>query len=407
MTRSRRSAAEWELAALKVIPGGASTLAKMPDNVPASARPSFAESCDGARFTDVDGREWLDFDLAVGSVVWGHGRREISEAIGHVCARLPSAPVRTTLEVEAAEALLQRLSAYEQVRFFKTGADTVSAAVRLARAATRRDLICAAGYHGWHDWCAYHHYGERGLGIPEPVGELTLKPPATTVNAVLKLLADRHDELAAVVVRPDEWSRAELLSMKQECQARGVVFVFDEITAHFKCGRLGAAGWRDVWPDLLCISKGLANGSPLAAMLGPRHLMQRCLETRISTTYAGEPIALAAMIACETLLEAVPSWPSWSEHLAGVRDMLAGRVLALGLQDDLQIDSRPGYFWIGSSGRPFRDDPFRLHVVKELGAQGLFTRGWFHGSDAHSSADFSVLGRSLDDALISWRIAIP
>lgn len=385
------------------VAGGCSTIGKLPLRAPGRATPNRARTARGSTFIDESNVTWLDFDMALGSVVWGHGRREFADAISTAYRTCGAPSVPSLLERKAALALLRRLPQFEQLRFFKTGADACSASVRIARAATRRPLIAIDGYHGWHDWSVARAYSDdpRTLGVLPSVKRNVLKLNPQAPAAALSTLRAAAGDLAGVIVRPEAWSRSTLARFRAICRSQRAILIFDEVTSHFKYGKTGRAGALGLWPDMLCISKGLANGLPLAATLGSEALMRYAVVARISSTYASESTALAALIVGDALLGDARQWPSWREALA---DVIAAVRRAIRRQKltGIEIVGHPGFFSLERAGIPFRTDPFRQHLVACLADDLLFTRGWFHGSDQHTEADWRRLRRGLESALASW-----
>jgi glutamate-1-semialdehyde 2,1-aminomutase len=210
------------------------------------------------------------------------------------------------------------------------------------------------------------------------------------------------DRLAAIIIRPEAWSPQAIGEFSGLCRQTGMILIFDEVTSHFKYGRHGAAGKLGIWPDLLCISKGLANGLPLSALLGSEALMRHANSARISTTYASECTALAALMVGEHLMSQSPSWPVWQREMGLVVQGIQRQIYALDISSELEIVQHPGFFSIQSKGKPFRDDPFRYYLVGHLADHGIFTRGWFHGSDNHTPADWQRLQWALSDSLSRW-----
>jgi len=197
-------------------------------------------------------------------------------------------------EEELAEALAERIPWLERIRFLKTGAEAVAAAVRLARVATGRDAILGCGYHGWLDWC-------QGAteGVPAATRALFGELPFNDVAASRELIRERGSSLAAVVIEPvivSEPSREWLQMLRVETQRVGAVLIFDEIKTAFRLAIGGAVERYNVEPkpDLVVFGKALANGFPLAAVGGRADLMSGTSRTWISSTLATEGVALAA-----------------------------------------------------------------------------------------------------------------
>src|SRR5947199_10700629 len=199
--------------------------------------------------------------------------------------------LRLLVEEELANALAMRIPWLESVRFLKTGAEAVAAAVRLARVATGRERVLGCGYHGWLDW------SQGGEGVPATTRALYAEIPFNDVEGTQALIRDAGDRLAVVIVEPVvvvEPAREWLDVLRQETTGMGAVLVFDEIKTAFRLAIGGAAERYGVRPDLTVLGKALANGFPLAAVGGRADVMSGVARTWISSTLATESVALAA-----------------------------------------------------------------------------------------------------------------
>jgi len=278
------------------VPGFTSTGSKRPDALfgpdPGPDAPAQMVRASGCRVWDRSGREYLDYVMALGAVALGYGHPDVNRAAQEAIAAGVVGPLPPVAEEELAEALAARIPWLERVRFLKTGAEAVAAAVRLARVATGRDHVLGCGYHGWLDWC------QGGAeGIPAAVRSLFAELPFNDVAAAREMIRERGRELAAVVVEPlvvTEPSREWLQVLREETERVGAVLVFDEIKTAFRLAVGGAAERYDVRPDLVVLGKALANGFPLAAVGGRADVMEGATRTWISSTLATEGVALAA-----------------------------------------------------------------------------------------------------------------
>jgi glutamate-1-semialdehyde 2,1-aminomutase len=376
-------------------------LAKSPDRLSPPTTPSFAVSASGAFFTDNEGREWLDCDMGLGAVMWGHCRPEID---GPVIAQVQKGQlfsVPPEIEMIAAELILQRLQRFDWLRFVKTGADAVSGAVRLARALTGRKYVVCGSYHGWHDWSAFHHYGSGGkLGIPDDIGQLTLHlSKERWENAVPYMRA----EVAAFVVCPEHWPADELSMLAKSCEKNGSLLIFDEVKSGLRFGPQGVWATRGIIPDLLCLSKGLANGYPLGALIGHAPSKTTAHSIKLSGTYFTDCTSLAAAIACERMLATRPIWPSWHASTRLLLDCAtaattsarhASRRLSVS-GDDISIrihslDAKPG------------NDPFRLAFIEGMARHGILSTGFITLSDAHTDAHVTRIEAAVLETIDDW-----
>ena len=278
------------------VPGFTSTGSKRPDALfgpdPGPDAPAQLVRASGCRAWDRAGREYVDYIMALGAVALGYGHPAVNRAAEDAIAAGVVGPLAPVAEEELAEALAARIPWLERVRFLKTGAEAVAAAVRLARVATGRDHVLGCGYHGWLDWC------QGGAeGIPAAVRGLFAELPFNDVAAAREMIRERGRQLAAVVVEPvvvTEPSREWLETLRTETARLGAVLVFDEIKTAFRLAIGGAAERYGVRPDLIVLGKALANGFPLAAVGGGLDLMAGATRTWISSTLATESVALAA-----------------------------------------------------------------------------------------------------------------
>ncbi|MBF4635790.1 aminotransferase class III-fold pyridoxal phosphate-dependent enzyme [Agreia pratensis] len=388
----------------QVIPGGNSTLAKSTDRLARGHSPLAARTANGAYFTDLDDNRWLDCEMAMGTAMWGHSRSEINQAVIEQLLRGHAFSTPNERETELAELLLRRFPTFDQARFTKSGAEAVTAAVRVARAATGKKMILATAYHGWLDWSAYGYYDKqtRALGITDHTAADVLYNNGT-VEAVLAVIKRANSDLAAVVICPALWIADELNAIRSATQKAGCVLIFDEVTSGMRTGKTATAGRADVWPDLLCLSKGLANGLPLAVLLGPRHLMRLTLEVKMSSAHAGEALALAAAIEGEHLLQARDHWPSWEAPATAMIDHLNQALQKLQLTTFLEVAGDYSSFSIKTLHCDnFWTDPFRHHLITSLAKAHIFSKGYFVFSDAHTPAEIAHAQEATLTAISSY-----
>jgi len=286
--------------ARSVIPGVTLSMMKRPEHFAPGAFPVFLRRGRGALVEDVDGNEYVDFICGLGATSLGHQHPALIEAMRSVLEDgfIHSLPV--SLEVTAAELLVDTIPGAEMARFFKTGADATSAAVRLARAITGKERIIAVGYNGWHD-----HFMFDTPGVPKALGELTRRMPLFTPADEAPLLAAIEEDgqhLAAVLLSVPYNRRLSsefLQSVRRACTQQGVLLVFDEIVTGFRLALGGAHQYFGVQADIACFSKSLAAGMPLSAVVGPREHLQVMDTLQVSTTFGGELLSLAV---CEAAL---------------------------------------------------------------------------------------------------------
>ncbi|NLE61483.1 MAG: glutamate-1-semialdehyde 2,1-aminomutase, partial [Planctomycetes bacterium] len=302
-TRSRQlqqQAHQW-------IPGGCHTYAKGDDQYPLLA-PGFIARGNGCHVWDVDGNEYIEYGMGNRCVVLGHAFPPVVEAARSAMCQGVNFVRPSPLEVECAGEFLSMIVGAEMVKFAKNGSDATTAAVKLARAHTGRDLVALCKDHPFFstdDW--FIGTTPVDAGIPEETKRLTLTFRYNDL-ASLQALFDQHPgRIACVMLEPaknDEPKDGFLQQVQAACRRAGAVLVFDEMITGFRWHNAGAQHVYGVTPDLSCFGKGMANGFSLSALAGRRELMrlggldhEKPRVFLLSTTHGAETHALAAGIA--------------------------------------------------------------------------------------------------------------
>ena len=253
--------------------------------------PSRMVRSSGYRVWDENDREYIDYIMGLGSVALGYGHSEVTRAAVEAIEDGVVGPLAPVLEEDLAAQISGLIPWVEQVRFLKTGAEAMAAAVRLARVATGRDRILGCGYHGWLDW------SQAAEGVPRSTRDLYGELPFNDAGASRKLIRAAGDGLAAVAFEPvihrepdPEW----LAVLREETERVGALLIVDEIKTVCRIAVGGACERYGIRPDLVVMGKALANGFPLAAVGGRAQVMAGVTRTWISSTLATEFVSLAA-----------------------------------------------------------------------------------------------------------------
>ena len=287
--------------AREVVPGVSQTLSKAPSMFVEGAYPVFLERGRGCRVWDVDGNEYVDYVMSLAAVTLGYAHPAIDEAVRRQLERGSLFSLPHPLEVEVSERLTRLIPCAQMVRFLKTGSEGNSAAVRVARAATGRDVIVYCGYSGWHDW--YAVTTPRSKGIPKDFAQFVVPFTYNDLSSLEAALEEHRGRVAAVIMEPvllDAPTPGFLAGVRDAAHRHGALLIFDEIVSGFRWAIGGAQEYFGVAPDLAVFGKGIANGLPLAAVVGRRDLMREFEEIFVSSTFGGDTLALAA---CRATLE--------------------------------------------------------------------------------------------------------
>ncbi len=279
----------------KLIPSCSQTFSKGPSQFVQGVAPVYLERGEGCRVWDVDGNDYLDFSMALGAVMLGYGDPQAAEAIAAQARQGTVFTLSHPLELEVSQILAKLIPCAEMVRFGKNGSDVTSAAVRVARAFTGREMIACCSYLGSQDW--YIGTTTRNKGIPKAVAELTKTFRYNDLESLAGLFKNHPDRIAAVILEPiglAEPAPGFLEGVRDLARTHGAVLVFDEMVTGFRLGLGGAQQLFGVTPDLACFGKGMANGMPVSAIVGSRKIMKLFDEIFFSFTFAGETASLAA-----------------------------------------------------------------------------------------------------------------
>lgn len=312
MTSDLRGRPLWERAQ-RVMPGGVSSNVKMDE----SPYPLFFTRAEGSRLIDADGNEYVDYTCGYGPVVLGHAYPSVVQAVQRAAAKGFIYGGQHEGEVLLAERLAAAVPCIEMVRYCSTGSEAVAAAVRLARAYTRRkNLVRFAGhYHGWLDeQLVSSHPTAQTDALPQAESEGQI-PTATDHVLVTRwndapglerLLVTRGRDVAAILMEPIMCNSGVIMpapgylaQVRKLCTQHGVVLIFDEVITGFRVHMGGAQALLNVTPDLAVFGKALANGFPLSCVGGFRKIMDLITSGRVvhAGTFNGNPLGVAAALA--------------------------------------------------------------------------------------------------------------
>lgn len=294
--------------AKRLIPGGAHTYSKGDDQFPSNA-PKIIDRGLGCKVWDVDGNEFTDLAMSLGSVILGHAYEPVLDAVRKEITRGVNFCRPSVIEGELAELLADIIPSAEMVKFGKNGSDAVTAAVKLARAYTGRNYVvrCASDpFNAIHDWFIGSTVLNRG--VPEEVQALTLKFNYNDIGSCQKIFDQYPGKIACFLLEPvslEPPKEGFLENLKALCEKNGTLLIFDEVVSGFRFALGGVQEMVGVTPHLSAFGKAMANGFSVSALAGQREFMRiggidhdQERVFLLSTTHGGETHSLAASIAC-------------------------------------------------------------------------------------------------------------
>lgn len=280
--------------ARRVTPNGTQTRSKSVTMGVEGAMPAFVRRAKGARFWDVDGHEYVDFSMALACVGLGYAYDAVDEAVIRQVRDGASYSLAHPLETDVAERLCEIIPCAESVRFVKSGSEATEAAMRIARVVTGNDIIVSIGYHGWH---SVHDAAKKDHpDVPHDLSRVIQEHPYNDPVIAEDFIHEYYGGIAAVLLEPtlhDPPAPGFLQALRDWCTSRGALLIFDEVVTGFRWALGGAQEYFGVTPDLACFGKAMANGMPLACVVGKRDYMEQGAPY-VSSSFGGEAVSLAA-----------------------------------------------------------------------------------------------------------------
>jgi glutamate-1-semialdehyde 2,1-aminomutase/spore coat polysaccharide biosynthesis protein SpsF len=392
----------------KLIPLGSQTFSKSRIQLPPGATPLFVSHGDGGRVFDVDGNEYVDLINALLPNILGYRDPDVDLAIRRQLTRGISFSLATELEAQLAERLVRHIPCAEMVRYGKNGTDATSAAVRLARAATRRDRVMVCGYHGWQDW--YIGATTRNLGVPAAVSALSHMVPYGDLAAVDALLSKFPGEFAAIILEPTgatEPPAGYLQNLKDVVHRHGSLLIFDEVITGFRWSLGGAQACYGVTPDLASFGKAMGNGMPISAVVGRADIMRLMEDIFFSGTFGGEALSLAAAIATIDKIERENVIDTLWQVGDALRQAAMEKIAALGLGEVIGfVGAGPWAILTYKDHQQASKEAIKTLFLREMIAAGVLVNASHNICFAHGEADIARVLAAYDHALPAVKQAL-
>jgi len=407
---------ELQAAAHRMIPGGCHTCAKGDDQYPLLS-PGFIARGEGCRVWDVDGNEFIEYGMGLRSVTLGHAFPPVVEAARQALQLGTNFTRPAELEVHCAEMFLEMVPTADMVKFTKDGSSATTAAVKLARAHTGRDLVGICRNHPFFssdDW--FMGTTPLDAGIPQAIKDLTVTFDYNDIASVEALFEQHAGRIACLIMEPCKYDPPAdgFLQRTQElCRQHGALLILDEMITGFRMHNGGAQQLYGIAPDLSTWGKGLANGFALSALAGKRELMELGgLQTDkprvflLSTTHGAETHALAAAIESMRIYRDEPVVETLDAQGQKLRNRWREVTAAHGLDDHVPVFGFPSNLVFGArdaDGKPSQG--FRTLLLQELIRRGVLAPSLVI-SYSHRDEDIEQTIDALDGALQVYQRAL-
>ncbi|HWL17139.1 MAG TPA: glutamate-1-semialdehyde 2,1-aminomutase, partial [Opitutus sp.] len=373
--------------AKQLMPGGVNSPVRAFRSV--GGAPFFVKAARGATLITADDRELIDFVCTWGPAIHGHNHPRVRDAVAEALERGTSFGTPNPYEVEMAELIVRFFPSIQKVRMCNSGTEATMSAIRLARGFTRRDKIVkfAGCYHGHSDSLlikagsgALTHGHPDSAGVPKSFAQETVVVAYNNRAALAEAFAANPGQIACVILEPYCGNvgfimpdAGYLAYVRELCTREGAVLIFDEVMTGFRLARGGVQELESITPDLTCLGKIIGGGLPVGAFGGRSEIMDLLAPlgpVYQAGTLSGNPLAMAAGIACLRLLDEENPYARLDALGQKLRDAVVAAAKEKGLP--VQVPQRGSMFSIFFTATPVRD-----YATALTGDAALFGR-FFH-----------------------------
>jgi glutamate-1-semialdehyde 2,1-aminomutase len=401
----------------ELIPGGAHTYARGSDQFPEDMTPVLVRGR-GARVEDLDGNWLIEYGMGLRAITLGHGYEPVVAAVCEAAAEGVNFSRPSVWELSAAEEFLEQVPAADMVKFAKNGSDVTTAAIKLARAATGRDLIAICGtqpFFSVDDW--FIASTQMKAGVPSAFQSMTVKFNYNDLASVEAMFDAYPDQIAAVILEAAtataEPAPGFLEGLRALTEKNGTVLIFDEMITGMRWSRYGAQYVYGVNPDMSTWGKAIGNGFSISALAGKGELMEQGgLNTGasrvflLSTTHGAETTGLAAYLAVSRTYAERDVVAEMETQGTKLRTGLERVASDAGMSNHVVIMGRPSCLVFGTkdhNGQP--SQAFRTLFIQELLRRGVLGQSLVI-SAAHTDADIDQTIEAAAGALDVYAKAI-
>ena len=308
--------------AKNIIPGGNMLLSKNPSRFHPNGWPTYYSKAKGCDIWDLDGIKYRDLSLmGVGTNILGYSNKYVDQAVIRALSQGNMSTLNCSEEVKLAEKLLEIAPSMEMVKFARSGGEANAIAIRIARAASRKDNVAVCGYHGWHDWYLAMSINkskdlERNLvsgidkrGVPKSLKNSIFSFNYNDFESLKKIVKEKNIGVIKMEVKRNIEPKKNFLKKVQNlAKKENIVLIFDECSSGFRETFGGIYKKYNLNPDMIVFGKALGNGYAITSVLGKRNIMEHAEKTFISSTFWTERIGPTAALKTLELMEKNKSW---------------------------------------------------------------------------------------------------
>lgn len=394
--------------AKRIIPGGTQLLSKRPELLLPKQWPAYYEKAKGCEISDLDGNNYIDMSyMAIGACTLGYSDPDVDAAALDAIRKGNMSTLNCSEEVELAELLIDIHPWAEMVRYTRGGGDAMAVALRIARAASKKDIVLFSGYHGWHDWYLAANIandsaldgkllpGLNPLGVPRNLKDTAHPFYYNNKQQFIDLIAKYGDRIGAVIaetVRNVQPEAGFFEVLMEETKKRKIPLIFDEVSSGFRTNTGGAHLLMDVEPDIAVFAKGMSNGYAMGAVIGKSWVMDAAQDTFISSTYWTERIGPAATIASIKKMQNVKA----QDHMMNVGKKIFDGWIELSNKHKLNLHVS-GIYSLSHFAFPKYNLELKTLYTQEMMKKGFLATTAFYASYAHKDEHISEYLKAADE----------
>ena len=380
--------------AKKIIPGGNMLLSKRPEMFLPNKWPTYFTKSKGCYIWDLEGNKYTDMSLmGVGTNILGYNHPAVNKAVKEVLNKGNMTTLNCPEEVYLAEKLIKIHPWADMVKFTRTGGEANAVAIRIARAASKKDNIAICGYHGWHDWYLSANLSSnsklnshllKGLevnGVPKKLKNTIHPFEYNNIKQIKNIVKTKKIGTIIMEVSRNYFPKNNFLRKVSElAKKNNIILIFDECTSGFRQTYGGLHKLFNINPDMAVFGKALGNGYAINAIIGKKKIMQSAQSSFISSTFWTERIGPVAALKTLEIMEKNKSWID----ITNKGNYLIKKLKNLAKKNNLKISFSP----IASMCKfTFKDDDhlkYKTYITQEMLKYKILANDTVYLSTAHS-----------------------